>query len=250
MAEHVDRAARQVERVGAFVDEDRIRPLFDDGAQGAERAVEVHGRSGAHQPRRHLGDVFLAFRLDGVDPLRRRRRPLAAHAVEQRRDAGADVAHHRSDDLGIRVHLLRLDVDLDECLRRVAPGLALAVRQEPVEPGADQHDDVGLLQHRRACGAGTLRMRVGQKALGHAHRQKRYAALFDADCELVVGLRVGRAFPENHQGTLALFSRFSARVTASGAGIWAGAGSMTLTRDLAPASASIVCANSLAGKSR
>src|SRR5205814_1247022 len=36
----VDNAAREIERVGAFVDQDDIRPLFDDGAQCAERAVE------------------------------------------------------------------------------------------------------------------------------------------------------------------------------------------------------------------
>src|SRR5262252_244308 len=30
---HVDRAAGEVERVGPFVDEDRVRPLLDDGAQ-------------------------------------------------------------------------------------------------------------------------------------------------------------------------------------------------------------------------
>src|SRR5579864_2348104 len=49
-----------------------------------------------------------------------------------------------SDDGNIAVHFLGLDVDLDELLRpRLAPGLAFAVRQEPVEAGADQHDDVG-----------------------------------------------------------------------------------------------------------
>src|SRR5262249_59326698 len=30
---HIDDATREVERVGAFVDQDRIRPLFDDCAQ-------------------------------------------------------------------------------------------------------------------------------------------------------------------------------------------------------------------------
>ena len=142
------------------------------------------------------------LRLDGVDPVRRRRRPIAAHAVEERRYAGADVADHRRDDLDVRVHLLRLDVDLDEFLRRVAPGLALAVRQEPVEPSADQHHDVGVLQHRRARRARALRMRVGQKALGHAHRQERYAAFFDQGADLLVGLRVCRPFAENNQGAL------------------------------------------------
>ena len=124
-----------------------------------------------------------------------------AHAVEQRRDARADVAHHRSGDPDVRVHLLRLDVDLDERLRRIAPGLALAVRQEPVEPSADQHHDVGLLQHRRACGARALPVRVGKKALGHAHRKERDAALFDQAANLLVDLRVGRPFPEDDQGT-------------------------------------------------
>ena len=45
-------------------------------------------------------------------------------------------------------------------------------------------------------------MRVGQEALGHAHRQERYAALFDQGADLVVGLRVCRAFAENDQGAL------------------------------------------------
>ena len=40
-------------------------------------------------------------------------------------------------------------------------------------------------------------------------------------------------------GRLPFFSTSSARLTAEGAGIWAGAGSMTPTSDLAPAWASI-----------
>ncbi len=88
------------------------------------------------------------------------------------------------------------------CLRRVAPGLALAVRQEPVEPRADQHHDVGILQHGRACRARALRMRVGQQPLGHAHRQKRDAAFLDQGADLFVGLRVCRPFAEDNQRTL------------------------------------------------
>src|SRR6267378_5217447 len=38
---HVDDAAREIERVGAFIDQNGIRPLFDDGAQRTERAVVV-----------------------------------------------------------------------------------------------------------------------------------------------------------------------------------------------------------------
>ena len=51
-------------------------------------------------------------------------------------------------------------------------------------------------------------------------------------------------------GRLALLRISSARLTAAGAGIWAGAGSMTLTSELAPASASMTCEKSLAGRSR
>ena len=84
----------------------------------------------------------------------------------------------------------------------VAPGLALAVRQQPVEARADQHDDVGVLQHGRARRARALRMRVGQQALGHAHRQERNAALLDERADRVVGLRVGRALAEDDQRPL------------------------------------------------
>ena len=85
---------------------------------------------------------------------------------------------------------------------RLAPGLALAVRQQPVEPRADQHHDVAVLQHGRARRAGALRMRVGQQALGHAHRQERNAALLDQRADRVVGLRVGGALAEDDQRTL------------------------------------------------
>src|SRR6267142_5622951 len=98
---HVDDAAREIERVGAFVDEDRVRPLLDDGAQCTERAVVIHRRLVVHQPRRHLGDVFFPLRIDGADPVSRRGGPVAAHRVKQRGHAGADIADHGSCDLDI-----------------------------------------------------------------------------------------------------------------------------------------------------
>ena len=56
--------------------------------------------------------------------------------------------------------------------------------------------------------------------------------------------------PRMINGFFALRSTSSARATASAAGICAGAASITLTRDRAPAAASITCENSLAGRSR
>ena len=84
----------------------------------------------------------------------------------------------------------------------LAPGLALAVREQPVEARADQHDDVAVLQHGRARRARALRMRVGQQALAHAHRQERNAALLDERADRIVGLRVGRALAENDERAL------------------------------------------------
>ena len=145
---HVDDAAREIERIGALVDEDGIRPLLDDVAQGAKRAVKVHRRRILHQSWGHLGNVGLLALIDGIDPVRRSARPLAVHAPEQGRYAGANVADEGRDDRDIAVHLLRLDVDLNEFLRsRLTPGLAFAVREKPVQAGADQQDDIGVFEH-------------------------------------------------------------------------------------------------------
>ena len=200
---HVDDAAREIERVGALVDEDGVRPFFDDGAQRTERAVEIHRCRVLHQLRSHLGRVGFFARFDGVGPIGRRGLPALVDAPEEGGHAGADVADQRGGDLDVAVHLLGLDVDLDELLRSgCTPGLALAVRQEPVEAGADQQHDVGLLQGRRARRARRLRVRVGQEAFGHAHRHVRDAGLLDQGADVPVGLRVGRALAEDDQGAL------------------------------------------------
>ena len=56
--------------------------------------------------------------------------------------------------------------------------------------------------------------------------------------------------PRMISGFFALLSRSSARFTASGAGIWRGAGSTTLIREFFPAAASMLWAKSFAGRSR
>ena len=84
--------------------------------------------------------------------------------------------------------------------RRAAPRLALALRQQPVEPRADEHDDIGFRQHVRACRRCRLLVRVGQQALGHRHRQVRDAGLLDQRADVGIGLRVGRALAEDDQG--------------------------------------------------
>jgi hypothetical protein len=200
---HVDDAAREIERVGAFVDQDRIGTLLDDGAQNAQRAVIIHRRFVVHQTRRHLRDVLVLLGIDRVEPVGGRRRPVAAHLLEKRRHARADIAHQRCRDLDVAVHLPGLDVDMDEFLRmRLAPRLALAVGQQPVQTRADQHHDVRILQHRRTRGTRTLRMQVGQETFRHAHGQERCAALLHEGFDVFIGLRIRRTFAQDDQRTL------------------------------------------------
>jgi hypothetical protein len=81
------------------------------------------------------------------------------------------------------------------------PGLALAVREQPVEARADQHHDVGLGEHVRARRRGRLLVRVGQQALGHRHRQVGNAGLLDQGADLGVGAR-RRALAEDDERAL------------------------------------------------
>ena len=157
----------------------------------------------------HLRDVLRLALRDGVEPLGGRLRPARSPMpASMRRDAGADVADDRRFDADVAVRLLRRDVDLDELLaapclgRSAAPRLALALRKQPVETRADQHDDVGFRQHVRARRGGGLLVRVGQQALGHRHRQVGDAGLFHQRANVRIGLRVRRALAEDDERTL------------------------------------------------
>src|SRR3546814_14769945 len=61
---HVDDAAGEVEGVGPLVHEHDIRPLGDDLAQRAERAVVIHRHVVVLQPRPHLGAVAVPLLAD------------------------------------------------------------------------------------------------------------------------------------------------------------------------------------------
>ena len=119
---HVDDAAREVERVGAFVDDDRVGPRLDD-RRGSRRA-----RRGSSSARSALASVSAIF--DRFLSLRCAIAPvhcaggLAQPAVDARdegRDAGADVADQRRGDRHVAVDLGRGDVDLDELLGCAPP---------------------------------------------------------------------------------------------------------------------------------
>ena len=61
-------------------------------------------------------------------------------------------------------------------------------------------------------------MRVGQQALGHAHRQERNAALLNQRADLVIGLRIGGALAENDQRTLGALQHVERALDRSGGG--------------------------------
>ena len=62
-----------------------------------------------------------------------------------------------------------LDVDLDE-LGVGIPLRRLAVAEQPIEPGTDEHDNVGFAQSQRTRRGDRLRMIVGDQTFGHRHR--------------------------------------------------------------------------------
>ena len=202
---HVDDRAREIQRIGTLVHQDRIGALLDDGLQHAQRTMKIHRRIVVHQLRRHLGDIGLDLGPDRARPFRRRGLPVGAHALEQRRDTTANIADQRGRDLDIAVHLSRLDVDLDEFLRLGSPLLAFAVRQKPVKAGADHHHYIGFFQHQRTRRASGLRVIVRKQAFGHAHRQIRNAALLDQSADFGIGLRVCSPFAEDNQRALGTF---------------------------------------------
>ncbi|SPC14616.1 hypothetical protein CT19431_MP100198 [Cupriavidus taiwanensis] len=197
---HVDHGTGVVQRVGAFVDERDARVGLDHILEHAQRAVEVHRRGvpGLVQGLGHLRQVLVLALGHRVQPRGVRPRKVAADLAEDRRHARANVPNDWRGDGDVAVHLGRRDVDLDELLR-AAPGLALAVRQQPVQARADQHHHVGFRQHIRARGRGRLRMRIGQQALGHRHRQVRNAGLLDQRADIGVGAGVRGALAQQDQ---------------------------------------------------
>jgi len=137
-------------------------------ADRSQRTVELHRMWICGQSLRHLGAVLVRAGGQRRAP-RCRRQDLAVVVLDERLHHRADVAGQRCGDRLVAVELGRLDVDLDELgigipLRRVA------VAEQPIEPGTDEHDDVGFAQSQRTRRGDRLRMIVGDQALGHRHR--------------------------------------------------------------------------------
>ncbi|MNK97059.1 hypothetical protein D3C87_1173740 [compost metagenome] len=163
--------------------------------------MEVHRRHILGQGLGHLRQVLVLAFVHRVQPIGVRLGKAVADLVEHCRYARTNVTHYGRGDGHVTVHLGRRDVDLDELLR-LAPGLAFAVRQQPVQAGADQHHHVSFRQHVRTCGRGRLRVCIGQQALGHRHRQVRNASLLDQRADIRIGASVRGTLAQQDQRAL------------------------------------------------
>ena len=161
----------------------------------------------------HLRQVLVLALGDRAGPVGRRLRPSSRRcrrAAPTRRSRCRRSAARRSRTL-LSISVGEMSIWMNCFGPCRAPGLALAVRQQPVQARADQQHHVGFRQHVRARGRGRLRMRVGQQALGHRHRQVGDAGLLDQRADVGVGLRIGGALAEQDQRALGALAAGRAR---------------------------------------
>ena len=163
---HVDDVARVVERVGSLVHEVDVLVALHHIAHRLERVEVVHGRGGRGELGLHLDGVGLLDGINGIAPLLGALDVEVVHLGNHHVERGDDVAHYGRCDGSVAVDLFRFDVELDK-LRRGVPLLALAVGEQPVETGTDEHYHIGLTEHEATRRGGTLGMVVGQEPLGH-----------------------------------------------------------------------------------
>ena len=101
----------------------------------------------------------------------------------------------------VRRQLLGGDVELDDAHVRVEARRQAEVH-DPVEPGAEQHDQVGFLQRVRARRADRQRVVVGHHALAHRRVEERQLGRLDERAHLVLGARPRHALADDHERPL------------------------------------------------
>ncbi|CAI8392437.1 MAG: Uncharacterised protein [SAR116 cluster bacterium MED-G04] len=115
-AVNINDAAGEIQRVRAFIDEDRIRVIVDHFTQAAERTVVIHRHRVALEPSSHFFKVRLLFLAHCIEPAFRRFRPVIAHRLHHGIQHGTDITDQRGCDFNIAVHFGGLDIDLNEFL--------------------------------------------------------------------------------------------------------------------------------------
>lgn len=99
------------------------------------------------------------------------------------------------------VHLLRAQIHLNHLHVGRVPRRPPKV-QHPVQAGAQQQNDVGLLQRQRARRLHALLGVVGHHALAHRRRQERQIRLLHQLADGQLGACVGGALADDHQRPL------------------------------------------------
>ena len=79
--------------------------------------------------------------------------------------------------------------------------------EDPVEPGAHQEHDVGVLQRQCARRRDRQRMVVGHDALAHRRTQERDLRALEEGAHLLLGARPGHALADENERPLGLFEQ-------------------------------------------
>ena len=98
----------------------------------------------------------------------------------------------------IGADLLRLNVNMNELgiSRELSPKA-----EHPVEPRADDHDDISMTHHGAARGAEVQRVIIGDEPTAHRRRQEGHAQGFDELPELHGWFRPAHPLPNDEHGT-------------------------------------------------
>ena len=195
-----------IHRAGALGAEDRV--LRHPGGDVAQGAVVVGRRLVVVDLRPDLRRVLLRLLGDHLAPRRvLRMEPLAAgeRGVELADDRLA-VADQRHLGRLVVADLLGRDVELDD-LHVLGIARRLAEMEDPVEAGAHQEHDVGVLQCQGARRRDRQRMVVRHDTLAHRRAQERYLRALDKGAHLVLGARPGHALADEDERPLGLFEQ-------------------------------------------
>ena len=143
---HADDVARVVKGVGALVHDVDVAVILHHITHRLEGVEVVHGRCGGGELGLHLHGVGLLHGVDSLAPLLGALDGKVVHLGNQHIERRLDVAHHGCCDRTVAVDLLGLDIKLDK-LHGGIPFLTLAMGEQPVEAGTDEHHHIGLTEH-------------------------------------------------------------------------------------------------------
>ena len=198
-----EHGARDVHRVRAFGHQHvlRLEPV-GDLAQGA---VVAHRLAVVLEHRLDRGLVLgrALAELDQPLVVRRQREGLRVERLVQLRCHRPRVADQADLGRHVRADLLRVEVDLEHANALLESGRQPEV-EDPVEPGADQQDDVRVLQCEGAGRGDEVGIVVGDDALAHRRRQHGKVRALDEAAHLALGAGVGRALADDDQRVLRL----------------------------------------------